>query len=152
MESNHHRTRREKHVEETTRSSSDGVTVKETHTTKTKIIENGDVVKEEKVVKITSKDEPDGGGQEPDNGAAAAEAEAELEAELEEELEEELKEELKEELEEEKAAEEEPAPEEEEAENVPFYAQKSPQDLTERDIEEIDDLDFLEATVNQDIG
>lgn len=72
-----------------------------------------------------------------------------MEAELEEELEEELKEELKEELEE-KAAEEEPVPEEEE--DVPPYAQKNPQDLTERDIEEIDDLDFLETTVNPDGG
>lgn len=150
---------REVHTEEITTKTSDGVTVTETHKTKTEIIENGDVIASEQNVEESSKveedDEPEIGDveldPEPNEEDEEEEKQEDEEGDQEEDQEEDQEkdqEEVPEETTEEAEATEEP-PQEEETENVPPYLQKNPENLTEQEIEEIDDLDFLETTVSK---
>lgn len=130
--------RRKEYKEEITTKSSDGVTITETHTTKKEIVENGDVVTSEERVEVSSKVEDE----------AAPDDEPEPEPEAEPEQEPEQEQEPEPELEEAEAEAPEETPQEDESENVPPYMQKNPENLTEQEIEEIDDLDFLETTVS----
>jgi len=146
--------RREVHTEEITTKSSDGVTVTETHKTKTEVIENGDVISSEETVKESSKVEDDV----PDIGDVELDPEPDQEDGQEEEDQEDGQEgDQEDEQQEDEDQEKEPEgaegtdepPQEEETENVPPYLQKNPENLTEQEIEEIDDLDFLETTVSK---
>ncbi|XP_031561895.1 microtubule-associated protein 1B-like [Actinia tenebrosa] len=126
------RRRREERTERTTTTTSDGVTTTEKRTTKTEIVENGDVIKSEEDVVVKKEELEPEPEPEPE---PEAEPEPEVEAEAEPEVEQEPE------------KEEEQPEEDQEDGDVPFYLKKNPEDLTENDIGEIDDLDFLENTL-----
>ncbi|XP_048583192.1 titin homolog isoform X1 [Nematostella vectensis] len=160
------RTRREERTE-TSSSTDDGTTVRTTRRSRREVVENGDVKHEEdkvsvkeKVIKKEPEPEP-----EPEPEIKAGEPEPEVEAEPETEPEREPEKEVENEPEPEPEPEKEPEPEPEPESEAPepepepepeepepedeSSPRKKPSELTERDIEEIEDLDYLEAALKE---